>query len=83
MKGVYNVCLMISPCKYSSESKYFYMYTLEYGVMMLEVIFFSGSLLLFLPTLRLHLVNGSPILDNSNNSRRVWKWTLESVDRNI
>jgi hypothetical protein len=27
------------------------MYTLEYGVMMLEVIFFSESLPLFLPTL--------------------------------
>jgi len=62
------------------------MYTLEYDVMMLEVIFFSPPqefLPLFLPTFLLRHVNGLPILDGSNNSRTVWKWTLESVDCTI
>jgi hypothetical protein len=59
------------------------MYTLEYGVMMLEVIFFQEFLPLFLPTFWLHHVNGSPILDSSNNSRTVWNWTQESVDCSI
>jgi hypothetical protein len=62
------------------------MYTLEYDVMMLEVIFFfplQEFLPLFLPTFLLHHVNGSPILDSSNNTRTVWKQALESVDCSI